>query len=140
VENGADGNFDSFHRNSVCFAERKTLGIPLSSSAEDKKARNSVPKHFVEKKNTRNFHSEPFHRREKHLEFRSEPLTLFETPSEPFKDKQDTLRERRTFFRIITETISSQFRGIFSERNFNGNPSPGTFRLLYGITLLEKYA
>ncbi len=47
VENGTDGNFDSFHRNSV--------GIPLSSSAEDKKARNSVQKHLVEKKNTQNF-------------------------------------------------------------------------------------
>jgi hypothetical protein len=29
VENGADRNFDSFHRNFVCFAERKTLGIPF---------------------------------------------------------------------------------------------------------------
>ncbi len=48
-------NFYSFRRNSVCFAERKTLGIPFRAIPRKiKKAQNSVPNHFLKKKNTRN--------------------------------------------------------------------------------------
>jgi hypothetical protein len=32
-------------------------------------------------------------------------------------------RGMSTFFRGITKTVPSLFRGIFSERNFDGNPS-----------------
>jgi hypothetical protein len=47
----------SVERNSACSVERKTLGVPFRAiSAEDKKAQNSVPNHFLEEK----FCSEPF--------------------------------------------------------------------------------
>jgi hypothetical protein len=138
AENGADGNFDSYHRNSYY-------------SAEDRKAKNSIPNHFPEKKNTwmtlENIFSRnsiPFHTRmafEKHLfkEFCSVPFCS-EPRNGPSIDTQNSAKGRKTFFPSITKTIASLFRGISSERNFLGNPSPGTFRLLYGTTLLEKYA
>jgi hypothetical protein len=54
VENEAEGNFDSFYRNSVCLfrGTENARNTGPSHSAENKKARNSVPKHFVEKKKT----------------------------------------------------------------------------------------
>jgi hypothetical protein len=49
-------NFYSFRRNSSCFAGRNTLGISFRAIAMNvKKAWNSVPKHFIEDKYTRNF-------------------------------------------------------------------------------------
>ncbi len=52
AKHGTDRNFDSFRRNSGCFVERKTLGIPFRAILwKIKKAQNSVPNHVVEEKN-----------------------------------------------------------------------------------------
>ncbi len=54
AEHGTDGTFDSFRRNSVCFAGRTTLGIPFRAVQQKiKKIR---------------IRSEPFRRGEKHTE------------------------------------------------------------------------
>ncbi len=87
----------------------------LSSSAEDKKARNSIPNHFIEEKKTENFKilfrtipqkikmlGIPFGRREKYSEFRSEPWSerknLWKLVSNHSRTKKNTWMTIKTFF------------------------------------------
>jgi hypothetical protein len=55
------------------------------------------------------------------LFFRGIPSDLFRT-SEWVIPRHTEFREISTFFRGITKTVPSLFRGICSERNFDGNP------------------
>ncbi len=119
---------------------------------QKRKLRNFVPNHFQKKKNS-GFHSEPFSE-EKTLEnlfqtiFRTENtrktttfvscfLKLNYFRGIPFRFVRfrttklallmnTEFRGMSTFFRGITKTVPSIFRGIFSERNFDGNPTAHT--------------
>ncbi len=128
AEHGTDGTFDSFRRNSACL----------------KNARNSVPSHSAEfrsipgKIKSSECRSEPFRRREKHSKlsnfvpshsaefFSTESRSVPCRTSEWAVPRHMELRERNTFFHGITKIVPSLYRRIFSERNFDGHPTPLT--------------
>jgi hypothetical protein len=103
------------------FRKKKQLGIPFQTIFGRENTSKSVPNHFGTE-NTRKtmtfdscfvklhyFREIPF----RSVWFRTTKLTL---------SMNTEFCGMSTFFRGITETVPSLFRGIFSERNFDGNP------------------
>jgi hypothetical protein len=131
------------------FLNDKTLEF-LSKPTLEEKTSEFLSEPFSEEKKNSEFHSEPFSE-EKTLENLFQPIFRTENTRKtttfvscfvklhyfrgiPFHFLRlhttklvllmnTEFRGMSTFFRGITKTVPSLFRGIFSERNFHGNPS-----------------
>ncbi len=148
AEHETDGNMDSFRRNSVCFAERKTLGIPfrsiprktkkfgipfrtISLKANHSELRNFVPNHSAEDKMVWT------HIQRQAALHNCLPRLVGDGDKQPppssflqlcWLFRQTSFfrgipsvpfrTSRHTEFRGITKTVPSLFCGICSERNF----------------------
>jgi hypothetical protein len=54
--------------------------------------------------------------------------------------RHSELHGMHTLFRGITKNVPSQFRGIFSERNFDGNPTPSPAGRRFSVVMVAAAA
>jgi hypothetical protein len=119
------------------FSEEKTSEFQSEPFSEQKKNSESIPNHFWNRKHLKNddfvscfvklhyFRGIPF----RSVRFRTTKLALL---------MNTEFRGMSTFFRGITKTVPSLFRGIFPERNFDGNPNQCTWMNTIVIYFLKK--